>query len=108
MQLALYQNGRFFVTDPSGDSPSFPLARGIRQGCPLSPYLFIIVLSALTADLRSFFQEILSYTPWTFSNSHPLTDVEYADDTVLIARAHETLSRLLHLLQHLGSYRPSP
>ena len=29
--VALYQNGQFFVTDPSGDSPSFPLARGIRH-----------------------------------------------------------------------------
>ena len=30
-------------------------------------------------------------------------DVESADNTVLIARAHETLSRLLHLLQHLAA-----
>ena len=40
--MALYQNCQFFVTDPSGDSPYFPLARGIRR-CSLSPYLFIIV-----------------------------------------------------------------
>ena len=37
------------------------------------------------------------------SSSHPLTDVEYADDTVLMARTHETVSRLLHLLQHLAA-----
>ena len=102
--MALYQKCRFFVTDPSGDSPPFPLARGIRQGCrPLSPYLFIIVLSALTTDLHSFFPEIFFYTPWAFSSSHPLTDVEYADDTVLMARTHETLSRPFHLLQHLAA-----
>ena len=68
----------------------------------ISPYLFIIVLSAFTSDPHSFFKKIFSYTPWTFSSSHPLTDVEYADDTVLMARTHETLSRLLHLLQHLA------
>ena len=67
------------------------------------PYLFIIVLSALTSDLHSFVPEIFAYTPWTFSGSHPLTDVEYADDTVLIARTNEILSRLLHFLQHLAT-----
>lgn len=30
-------------------------------------------------------------------------DLEYADHTILIARAPETLSRLLHLLQHLAA-----
>ena len=29
--------------------------RGIKQGCPLNPYLFIMVLSALTADLNEIF-----------------------------------------------------
>ena len=56
----------------SSNSPSFPQKRGIRPGCPLSPYLFIIVLSALTSDLNSFFQDIFSYTPWTYSSSHHL------------------------------------
>ena len=30
-------------------------------------------------------------------------DLEYADHTILITRAPETLSRLLHLLQHLAA-----
>ena len=101
--MSLYQNAKFFVTDPTGDSSSFLLSRGIRQGCPLSPYLFIIALSALTTDLHSFFQEIFSYTPWTYSFTHTLTDAEYADDTVLIARTNDTLCRLAHLFQHLAA-----
>ena len=50
-----------------------------------------------------YIQEIFSYTPLTFSFTHPLTDVEYADDTVLIARTNDTLCRVLHLLQHLAA-----
>ena len=86
--MALYQNCRFFVTDPSGDSPSFRWPVAYAEAALLA--------HTLTTDLHSFFH----YTPWTFSSSHPLTDVECADDTVLKARTHETLSRLLHLLQH--------
>lgn len=53
------------------------------QGCPLSPYLFIIVLSSLTQDLNDIFLTLFDYTPWTFSSQSPSTDIEYADDTVL-------------------------
>ena len=62
-------------------------------------------LSKVTAsyNLHSFFREISAYAPWTFSISHPLTDVEYADDTILMAHTHETLPRLFHLLQHLAA-----
>ena len=45
------------------------------------------------------------FTPWTFSSRSPMTDVEYADDTVIISRTQLTLHRLLHSLQHESSKR---
>ena len=56
--MVLCHNAKFVLANPTGHSASFILSRGIRQGCPLSPYLFIIVLSALTTDLHSLFSPI--------------------------------------------------
>ena len=64
---------------------------------------FIIVLPALTADLNDIFVTLFHYTPWTFPSLFPSSDIEYSDDTVLMARSNATLMRLLHLLQHLAS-----
>ena len=32
---------------------SFKLSRGVKQGCPLSEYLFIIVIEMLAVKIRS-------------------------------------------------------
>ena len=97
---SLYQDGKFFVATPQHTSATYKLSRGIRQGCPLSPYLFILVLSVLMHDVYSLFEQLFHYTPWTFSARTPVTDIEYADDTVLMARTQLTLHRLLHTRQH--------
>ena len=103
--MSIYQGSIFYVQDGPHQSSTYCQRRGIRQGCPLSPYLFIVVLSALMHDFHHQFELIFRHRPWTYSAEYPLVDVEYADDTVLMARTQSTLHQLLHLLQHLASQR---
>ena len=51
--MAIYSNATFRVRDGNVTSKSYPFKRGIRQGCPLSPYVFIIVIFTLSFALFS-------------------------------------------------------
>ena len=60
---ALYVDSIFFVSTSSYVSATYSLSRGIRQGCPLSPYLLIIVLTVLMHDVRFSFEARFHFTP---------------------------------------------
>ena len=44
---AMYKNPTFKVAIDEVDSPSMPQPTGIWQGCPLSPYTFILVMDLI-------------------------------------------------------------
>ena len=47
-----YLSPRFRIKDVEGYSTSRRQRNGIRQGCPLSPYLFIIVMTTMMYDVN--------------------------------------------------------
>ena len=75
---------------------------GIRQGCPLSPYLFLIVLTVIFEDLDGELQQRGVPTN-TWSEGFPVADMEYADDTLLLALTTPQLQSILSALEELAA-----
>ena len=50
---SVYKEPQFNVKDGNQRSSTKRQQTGIRQGCPLSPYLFIILLSAIMKDIEN-------------------------------------------------------
>ena len=103
--VARYFNAKFFVSDPPPilRSSYFSEASARPPRVPTQP--IPIHHCSIRTHLNTFFSHIFSYTPWTNSSSHPLTDVgdEWTNGTVLIARAHETRSKLFHFYPPLAA-----
>jgi hypothetical protein len=64
-------------------SQPFTTTSGVRQGCPISPFLFNFVIDDILTnalkDTENFKVELL--------RGPNLTDIEYADDIVLLGKS---------------------
>ena len=98
--LSLYRSPKFRVRDAGKLSDASPQTRGLRQGCPLSPYLFNFVLSQLLHDVETSYTSQFGLLSGVIYTPSPLWDLEYADDTALMSNSAEQITRLLHLLQY--------
>lgn len=82
---------------------NIPLVRSVRQGCPLSPLLFILTFDVLSAMLqRAIDTGKIEGVIFPETGQHSLHNM-YADDTSVIIRARAQYIRELHrILQCFG------
>ncbi|KAI3370830.1 hypothetical protein L3Q82_007356 [Scortum barcoo] len=84
---SLYDRSRSLVRIAGSKSDLFPVHVGLRQGCPLSPVLFIIFMDRISR--RSQGPEGVRF------GNHRISSLLFADDVVLMASSGQDLQHVL-------------
>lgn len=89
MDEEMLRNGSLFNFCKWFICRDFYASKGLRQGDPLSPFLFLIVAEAFGALLSKAFQGGLLEGFEVWCNGIRVTHLQFADDTLIMCKASE-------------------
>jgi hypothetical protein len=90
--MRMYSHVRFKLVLNGEDGPEFEVERGVRQGCPLSPTLFLAFINGVIQELRD------SGDAVKVALGIEVAALFWADDVVILAADEERLQRQLDRL----------
>ena len=75
--------------------PSFTPSRGLRQGCPASPFLFLLCAEGLTSLLNHFGGHYVDRGIWVSCRSPWINHLLFADDSLILMKANAMNAEVL-------------
>ena len=98
---ALYEDPKFKVKCRESESEYKQQHAGIRQGCPLSPYLFLLVMTVMFHDIH---KRCRNRTRNGIIDGLDFSEILYADDTLLVLKNTRTTNVLLTEIEKESNY----
>ena len=92
-----YSNIQSSVLNNGFSTNYFALSRGVRQGCPLSPFLFVLAVELLACKIRQD-KEIQGINIF----QRGLKISQFADDTTLFNSNRKSVRRAFNVLDNFG------
>ena len=80
MVKAMYEQSKYAVVDGSGSCDWFDVRTGVKQGCCMSGFLFLLVIDWV---MRRTIEERRTGIRWQLAKK--LEDLDFADDVALVA-----------------------
>ena len=93
MLKSIYSSVTAQIITPLGLTPKINLRRGLRQGCILSPLLFILFIN----DIQDHFSKVNGHE--MFINNISITHLLFADDLVIFSQSVIGLQRFLNTIE---------
>ena len=100
IMAAIYRDRTFRVSDCGRTSVKKIQNAGICQGCPLSSFLFIIVMTVLMSDAKA----MLSETTQHSVAQNVLFDILYADDTMILGTNSAHVEEFAAAIEQAGKH----
>lgn len=101
----------FFVIINGQSYANFTSSRGIRQGCPLSPYLFVLAVNELSLKLQDALQANHLTGILLGPNCPPIHSLMFADDLIICGKANmqevQAISNILNQFCHESGQIPN-
>ena len=100
MISAIYEAPNYVITDKGTTTRPRIQKSGIRQGCPLSPYLFIMLMTVIMHDVDSGMTEAeKENVEANRLHKEVSSRLFYADDTIIMSQTAEAAEIVLHRIQ---------
>lgn len=97
----VYTHARFTINQGDAERGEGRQSSGIKQGCPLSPFLFVALMHLIFHDIKSSHNTHRMNEPF---DGIKFSEILYADDTLIFGPNTHCLNKLLHAIQAESAY----